>query len=172
MLTTMPLSFATCSPFDLLSSPIFQQTGAYLFRDRRIHPEPASPDKPPTLPENITRAWSWVHPSAPLAPFLAQSDLFQNLTMDYGESALVLWNRTAASAATEMLRHFVHPDRLEDWGFGYGDKEFFFLSFAFSDDAQRLVMSSYMPANVGKSKAVSCGDLFGDTGMRVDHSAR
>lgn len=103
--------------------------------------------------QNITRAWSWVHPACPLAPYLVKSDLFQNLTTDYGESALVLWDRTVAKAATHMLQHFVHPDRIEDWGFGYGDKEFFFLAFAFSGDVERLVMNPYMPANLGKSIA-------------------
>jgi hypothetical protein len=87
---------------------------------------------------------------------LADTDLFHNLTTDYGESAVVLWDRVAAKAATKMLRFLVHPHRIEEWGFGYGDKEFFFLAYAFSDDAERLVMNKYMPANVGKLAHQTC----------------
>jgi hypothetical protein len=132
------------NPFSLLRTPIYQNTGVYLFSDRRLpHSEPYK--------EHLTRMWAKFNPDRPdnISSSLTSSPPFTGWSRDYGESALVIFNKKRNFRAVEILEKMVAPDVFSATShMVYGDKETYWRALALAD-AEMIGMNPYMWAAAG-----------------------
>lgn len=133
----------TDSPFRLINSSTFKETGAYLFTDRR-GPDtwvvPISQEEYHALlnpyVEKLKNMWAYFHPERPTnySDALLQSSPFTGYSHHYGESAVVLYNKSHLPSATKILTEMLHPDMLDNtMKHIHGDKEVYWQSLALAD---------------------------------------
>lgn len=141
------------NPFSLLETPIFKETGVYLFSDRRL--SPSEPHK-----EHLKKMWAIFNPDrADTMSFaLARSPPFIDWSRDYGESALVLFDKKRNLRAVEILEEMVAPDVFPTTShMVYGDKEIYWQALAFAD-VKVIGMNPFVWAAVGfeDGKGLTC----------------
>jgi hypothetical protein len=125
------------NPFSLIHTTPFQYTGSYFFTDRRFldmgfH----SKEDAGRLNEDwvavLRDLWHILQPDKPqLSRYLLDSPAFRGFSKEYGESAMVVYDKGRNPEAARMLQRMLEPrimDHLNEWM--YGDKELYWLSFA------------------------------------------
>lgn len=117
------------NPFSLLWTPIFKETGVYLFSDRRLpHSEPHK--------ERLIKMWATFNPDRAdnISSSLSSSPPFTGWSRDYGESALVLFDKKRNFRAVKILGEMVAPDLFFTTSdMVYGDKEIYWQALALAD---------------------------------------
>jgi hypothetical protein len=119
------------SPFDLMGTEIFNRTGSYFFRDRRLqnNPDLAS------YQYALVAAWKAINPRGTEIPsILRESPVFTGWGHEVGESAVFLYDKARQPRAAAALQRMLEPDLLDSlqkhW---YGDKDMYWLSFALAE---------------------------------------
>ena len=166
-------------PFSLAETPIFHQTGAYLFSDRRLSrgKEVASFREYQQILTRIYHGYRRATSSQPLShseqqtmgggvpAALADSSIFQGWSWDYGESALLLFDvqRHASTGFLDALQYLLRVDSPTFRHFAYGDKELYWLALALS--GAPLQMNPWIPTAVGALEKVQVT-------LHTDHKGR
>ncbi len=140
-------------PFVLAETPIFHQTGAYLFSDRRLSRgrEGASFHEYEQL---LTYLYKGYHAGASpttttkLPAALTESSIFQHYSWDYGESALLLFDvRRHAATTLPALQWLLTVNSPLLTHFAYGDKEDYWFAMALA--GVPMQMNPWLPSAVG-----------------------
>lgn len=155
-------------PFSLAETPIFQQTGAYLFSDRRLSrgKEVASfreyqqvlkrlyngYRRATTSSQPLSHSEQTTVDGIPVA--LADSSIFQGWSWDYGESALLIFDvqRHASTGFLDALQYLLRVDSPTFRTFAYGDKELYWLALVLAGEP--LQMNPWIPTAVGALEEV------------------
>jgi hypothetical protein len=127
------------NPFVLMDTPDYSRQGAYLFADRRTE-RPA---------KTIRRYRRQLRKKQ--STFLEKLPPMTGWSYDYGESAVVLFNKTQNRAAMSFLERMLAPD-LFDGTTKYinGDKELYWQALVFA--GVNVSMNPLIPSEVGFPK--------------------
>jgi hypothetical protein len=123
------------NPFALLRTPIYEETGSYLFTDRRWADMRFMEDGWAKTIEDwaamVEAMWALRRAGEPLPEVLRQSPLLTGYSKETGESAVVLYDKARSPEAVEVLLWLLDPAVVASFeSLIYGDKELFWLSFA------------------------------------------
>jgi hypothetical protein len=160
------------SPFDLMDTDIFNRTGSYLFRDRRLQTN----SEIQWYRYAIVAAWKSLNPASTIIPkVLSESPPFTGYSQEQGESAVLLFDKARQPRAAAALKRMLEPDLLIPLApHIWGDKEYFWLAFAIAELEPGLNPMDVMPIGQYYSDDEICtigfaiGQLVPEAGGDID----
>ncbi|KAM3571796.1 hypothetical protein VYU27_006166 [Nannochloropsis oceanica] len=135
----------TDNPFVLMNTPDYSKQGAYLFADRRTQRPAKYMRSYRQQLRNISR-----HFNSPRnqTPFLEKLPPMTRWSYDYGESAVVLFNKTLNRDAMLVLEKILAPDLFNSTTkYIYGDKELYWQALVFA--GVNVSLNPLIPSEVG-----------------------
>jgi len=134
----------TDNPFVLMDTPDYSRQGAYLFVDRRT-------ERPAKLMKRYRRQLRdfWKHANSPEeSPLVEKLPPITGWSYDYGESAVVLFNKTLNRKAMSILERILAPDLFKGTTkYINGDKELYWQALFFA--GVNVSMNPYIPSEIG-----------------------
>ena len=113
------------SPFSLMDTPVFNETGTYLFRDRRTKRERR--DLWESYKRKLLELWKNINPEVADKPppiTLTESAPVKGYSFDYGESAVLVYDKVRNADAIRTLTRMLSPLNFALTSSStYGDKE-------------------------------------------------